>query len=85
MRQRHLKENMRGLYSQMLLSDQLACHLEQVDKEANEMMEPLVKQMAKAQGVTEKLKADDMMKWVGLMNNIRASADEAVLNDLVYA
>ena len=49
------------------------------------MMETLVKQMAKAQGVTEKLKADDQMKWVGLMNNIRACAEEVVTNDLICA
>lgn len=49
------------------------------------MMELLVKQMAKAQGVTEQLKADDMMKWVGMMNNIRSAAEEVVLNDLIYA
>ena len=41
--------------------------------------------MAKAQGVTEQLKADDMLKWVGLMNNIRACAEEVVMNDLIYA
>ena len=49
------------------------------------MMELLVKQMAKAQGVTEQLKANDMMKWVGMMNNIRSAAEEVVLNDLIYA
>ena len=49
------------------------------------MMERLVKQMAKELGVTEQLKAHDMMKWVDLMNNIRASAEEIVFNDLIYA
>lgn len=48
------------------------------------MLDLLVKQMAEKQGVTEKLKADDMMKWVGLMNNIRSAAEEVILNDLIY-
>ncbi len=85
MRQRYLRENKRVIYFQMLTSGTLGNHLEQTDKEADEMMERLIKQMAKAQGVTEKLKSDDMMKWVGLMNNIRACAEEIVLNDLIYA
>ena len=85
MRQRYLKQNHRVQYMNLLTSDKLAEHLEQVDAEANEMMETIVKQMAKAQGVTEQLKADDQMKWVGLMNNIRACAEEVVRNDLIYA
>lgn len=49
------------------------------------MAEYLTKEMAKRQGVTEQLKATDMMKWVGMMNNIRACVDEIVLNDIVYS
>ncbi len=49
------------------------------------MAEYLTKEMAKRQGVTEQLKAMDMMKWVGMMNNIRACVDEIVLNDIVYS
>jgi len=49
------------------------------------MFDLLVKQMAEKDGVTEKLKADNQMKWVGLMNNIRSAAEEIVLNDLIYA
>ena len=45
----------------------------------------LIKEMARKQGVTEELKAEDMMKWVGLMNNIGACVDEIVLNDIVYS
>ena len=45
----------------------------------------LIKEMAKKQGVTEELKATDMMRWIGLMNNIRTCADEIVLNDIVYS
>ena len=85
LRHRYLKQNRRVLYSQLLTSGKLGTHLAEIDNSANDMMERLVKQMAKVQGVTEQLKADDMMKWVGLMNNIRASAEEIVLNDLIYA
>ena len=49
------------------------------------MAEHLIKEMARKQGVTEQLKAEDMMIFVGLMNNIRACADEIVLNDIVYS
>ncbi len=85
LRHRYLKQNRRILYSQLLTSGKLGIHLAEIDSSANDMMKLLVKQMAKAQGVTEQLKADDMLKWVGLMNNIRASAEENVLNDLIYA
>lgn len=73
------------MYSQLLTSGKLGTHLAEIDNSANDMMELLVKQMAKAQGVTEQLKADDMMKWVGMMNNIRSAAEIVVLNDLIYA
>lgn len=85
MRQLYLKQNHHVQYMNLLTSGKLAEHLEQVDAEANEMMETFVKQMSKAQGVTEQLKAADQMKWVGLMNNIRACAEEVVRNDLIYA
>ncbi len=59
--------------------------LAEIDTSACNMAEYLIKEMAKKQGVTEQLKAEDMMKWVGLMNNIRACADEILLNDIVYS
>ena len=73
------------LFFQLLTSGKLGYHLEEIDNSAIDMLEGLVKQMAEKQDVTEKLKADDMMKWVGLMNNIRSAAEEVVLNDLIYA
>ena len=69
----------------MLLSGKLNAHLEEVDRQANEMMERFTTQMAKAEGVTEQLKATDQMAWVGAMNNIKARAEEIVLNELIYA
>ncbi len=58
-------------------------HLAEIDTSACNMAEHLIKEMAKKQGVTEELKSTDMMRWVGLMNNIQACADEIVLNDIV--
>lgn len=85
MRHRYLKQNRRVLYSQLLTSGKLGTHLAEIDNSANDMMELLVNQMAEEQGVTEQLKADDQMKWVGMMNNIRSAGEEVVLNDLIYA
>ena len=59
-------------------------HLEEIDRQANEMMETLTAQMAKQEGVNESLKAENQMKWVGLMNNIQAAAEEIVLKELIY-
>ena len=59
--------------------------LADIDTSACNMAEYLIKEMARKQGVTEQLKAEDMMKWVGLMNYIRACVDEIVLNDIVHS
>ena len=58
-------------------------HLNQKNQEAREQVEMLMKQMAEKKGVTEELKVQDQMKWVRLMNNIKASAEEIVLKNLV--
>ena len=85
MRERYLKEHKRVLYYTLLTSGKLYEHLAEIDSSARDMAEYLIKKMAKKQGVTEELKATDMMRWVGMMNNIRACADEIVLNDIVYS
>ena len=59
--------------------------MEKVDRQAKERVDHLVFQMVKALGVTEELKARDQLKWVGIMNNIRAAAEEIVLRELVYS
>lgn len=71
-------------YVGLIKDGNLCRHVNRVDKQVNEMFEQLVKQMAKEQGVTEQLKADDQMKWVSMMNNIRNAANEIVLKDLIY-
>ena len=59
-------------------------HLAQIDNQATEMFDRLVKQMAEKEGITEQLKAQDQMAWVQRMNNIRNAAEESVLNELIY-
>ena len=71
------------LYQYLLLTGKLNEHLNQTDQEAREQVEMLMEQMTEKQGVTEELKAQDQMKWVRLMNNIKASAEEIVLKNLV--
>lgn len=84
MRQRYLKEYRPALYSSLLLSEKLYPHLLEIDEAANARMEILMSQLMKATGVTEKLKAADQMKWVGLANNCRAQAEEIVLSELIF-
>ena len=62
----------------------LNAHLEEVDREANRMLEQLTTQMAQEQGVTEELKAQDQMLWVQRMNNIRQAVEEQIFQDLIY-
>ena len=84
LRKQFLKEHRSARYQYLLLTGKLNEHLNQTDQEAREQVEMLMKQMAEKQGVTEELKAQDQMKWVRLMNNIKASAEEIVLKNMVY-
>ena len=85
LRHRFLRENRKAVLNGMQMSGELNRHLEQIDREATEMVERLTKQMAKEQGVNEQMKATDQMKWVQMMNSLKASAEETVLNELVYS
>ena len=85
LRERYLREHKWLMYYTLLTSGKLYEHLAEIDTSARDMAEYLIKEMAKKQGVTEELKATDMMRWIGLMNNIRTCADEIVLNDIVYS
>ena len=80
----YLRNHKRVTYSGLLLSDKLNEHIEDVDRQAEEMFAALVKQMKQAEGVTEKLKATDQMKWVQLMNNIRNRAEEIVKSEVLF-
>ena len=85
LRETFLREHHRGTYTSMLLTGRLSDHLTEIDHSADEMMERVIAQIAKAEGVTEALKASDQMAWVQRMNSIRHRAEEIVLHDLVYA
>ena len=80
-----LKQHRRVTYTNLLTSGRLNQHLMEVEQTALSRMEQITSDMAKSLGVTEELKACDQMKWVGLMNNIRQSAEEVVLNELIYS
>ena len=84
LRKQFLKEHRSARYQYMLLTEKLNEHLNQIDQEVREQMEMLMKQMVEKQGVTEELKVQDQMKWVRLMNNIKASAEEIILKNMVY-
>jgi hypothetical protein len=84
MRRNFLKEHHKGVYSAMLMSGKLKAHLLLIQEQVEARFDLLVEQMAVQEGVTEQLKADDQMLWVRKMNNIRASAEEIVVQVLVY-
>lgn len=84
MRRNYLKNHRKVLYTNLLTTGKLNSHLHDVEKQAQSRMELLVRQMAEAQGVTEKLKASNQMEWVGRMNNIRNAAEEIVLAEFIY-
>ena len=85
--QRHheyLRRNKRIILSSLQISGELTSYLADIDQQAEEMFERLVKQMAAAEGVTERLKSDNQMVWVRKMNNIRSLASEIVNNKIVF-
>lgn len=84
MRRRFLKEHQPGIYEALVLSGKLHEHLEETERACRERMERLISEMACREGITERLKAADQMKWVGLMNNLRSAADELVQKELIY-
>ena len=81
---RYLKEHRRTTYATLLTSGKLNSYLADIDRQAEELFSRLVKQMAEAEGVTEQLKADNQMEWVGRVNNIRNRAMEIVNMELIY-
>ena len=81
---RHLKQHHKVLYMNLLTSGKLNSYLADIDKQAEDMLFRLVKQMAKREGVTEALKVENQMEWVGRMNNIRNRATELVNAELIY-
>ena len=84
LRKQFLKEHRSAKYQYLLLTGKLTEHLNQIDQEARKQVEILMEQMVKKQGATEELKAQDQMKWVRLMINIKSSAEEIVVKNTIY-
>ena len=85
--QRHkcyLKEHKRTVYITLLTSGRLNSYLADIEEQAQERFERIVKQMKQAQGITEQLKAENQMEWVGIMNNIQTCAREIVDKEMIY-
>ena len=83
-RKHYLKTQREPIYTALLLSGKLESHLSEVDAQAEAMFFQLVKQLAEQEGITERLKAENQMEWVGQMNNIRERVDEIVRTELIY-
>ena len=83
MRRSYLKEHRPCLYSSLILSEKLYPHLLEIDRVARERMDAMLPRMMEAAGVTEELKARDPMRWVGLMNELKAQVDEIILHELI--
>ena len=81
----YLRKHCESLYTIMLMENTLNLHLEEIDRQAQEMEQQLISHLAQQEGVTEQLKAENQMEWVARMNSIRNRVDEIVLNDLIYA
>lgn len=84
LRLKYLKEHRRATYINLKTSGKLTHHLNEIDREANVMLQLLIEQMVQAQGITEQLKAENQMAWVGAMNNIRNAVEEIVAGKTIY-
>ena len=84
MRASYLKEERKVVYANLLVSGELNQHLHEVDEEAFEMLERVMKARKEAWGITEELKVKDMMKWVGLMGSLQSAVEEEVAKEVVY-
>lgn len=85
LRRQYLMKHRRVLYTNLKTSCRLTEHLTEIEQTAKTMVARCVQQMAEAEGLTEEMKATDPLRWTGLMNNLKHTAEEQVLNDLIYA
>ena len=81
---RYLKEYHKAIYNAFLLNGKLGSYLTEIDRQATDMFDWLVETMAKSQGLTEQLKADEPLIWTGKMNEIQSAAAETVYHDIIY-
>ena len=80
----YIKQHRRGRYTTLLTEGRLNARLHEIDFEANKMLETIISCFASERGIDENLKSHDMLRWVAEMNNIKASAEEIVMNTLIY-
>ena len=85
MRKAYLKEHRPLIYNQLLLTEKLYPHLIEIDETAQSRLEQMMPQLAKDAGATEQLKANDPMRWVGLMNTCKAQAEEILMAELIHS
>ena len=85
LRKKYLQEHRPVLWNSLILSEKLYPHLREIDETANRRLEQMMPGLMQSAGVTEALKASDPMKWVGLMNSLKAQAEEVILTELIYA
>ncbi|MBR6554221.1 MAG: TnpV protein [Clostridia bacterium] len=81
----YIKNHRRGRYTTLLTEGTLNARLHEIDLEVNEILETIIPRLATERGIDENLKARDMLRWVDEMNNIKASAEEFVLREVIYA
>ena len=84
MRHTYLREHKKAYYTTLLFDGKLVAHLNEIDDAANTQVELIIKQMRKSQGISEALKVQDQVGWVGAMNNILSASEEIVLSELIY-
>ena len=83
MRKSYLKEHRPILYNHLLMSEKLYPHLLEIERAARERMDAMLPRIMEAAGVTEELKSRDPMRWVGLMNTLKAQVEEIIINELI--
>lgn len=85
MRKRFLKEHRKGVFAELLLTGTLHYYLVEVNNDALTMIERITDQLARAEGVTEELKARDQLEWIRAMNSCRARAEEIAVRELILS
>ena len=85
LRKTYLKEHRPVLWNRRILSEKLYPHLREIDETANRRLSQMMPELMSLNGVTESLKETDPMKWTGLMNNLKAQAEETILAELIYS
>jgi len=83
-RQTYLKEHNKGFYNSLSIQGKLMTHLADINEQANTRLDTMMKQMMETYGITEELKANDQMKWIREVNNIRAMCEEVIYKEMIY-